>query len=72
MREYDKPRSKAIIPLEIAEIELSKTGSFELKEVIYGKAKITTQPYYLQPLGFDGDFELVKREYELYFKFKVR
>ncbi|MBL0084525.1 MAG: hypothetical protein IPP37_19755 [Saprospiraceae bacterium] len=69
-KKSDEPTNKLIIPLEISEIELSKTKNFAIGEVIYGKSKIITEPYYLKPMGFD--FEYIKREYELYFKFKVR
>lgn len=70
LKDSDEPTNKLEIPLETSEVELSKNKNFAIGEVIYGKSKIITEPYYLMPLGFD--FEYIKREYELYFKFKVR
>ena len=68
LKDSDEPTNKLEIPLETSEVELSKNKNFAIGEVIYGKSKIITEPYYLMPLGF----EYIKREYELYFKFKVR
>lgn len=70
LKKSDEPTNKLIIPLKISEVELSKTENFAIGEVIYGKSKIITVPYFLKPMGFD--FEYIKRDYELYFKFKVR
>lgn len=70
LKKWDEPTNELLIPLETSEVELSKTKNFVIGEVIYGKSKIITEPYYLKPMGFD--FENIKREYELYFKFKVR
>lgn len=66
----DKPVNELVIPIEKCSVELSKTTGFKVGDVIYGKSTLLTKPYYLKPLSFD--FEYIKREYEMFFKFKVR
>lgn len=70
LNKNDAQTNELTIPLAIAEVELSKNKNFVVGEVIYGKSKIITKPYYFKPMAFD--FEYIRREYELYFKFKVR
>lgn len=68
----DAPINEAAIPLLVDEIALSKLENFEVGEIIYGKIKMITRPYYLQELGSDFDFEYIQRKYICYFKFKVK
>lgn len=70
LKKEDQPSNELLIPLAIAEIELSKTANFKVGELIYGKVRLVTQPYYLQTLGYKFDY--IKREYEYYFKCKIR
>jgi hypothetical protein len=70
LKNDDRPTNKLLIPLEIAEVKLSKTAHFKAGELIYGKAKVVTQPYYLKEPGYE--FNCIKREYEYYFKCKIR
>lgn len=70
LQKNDSAKNELNIPLESVEVSLSKVRDFKSGEIIYGKSKIITKPYYLKPMGFD--FEQVKQEYEYYFKFKIR
>lgn len=70
LKRDDSPTNKLLIPLEIAEVKLSKTANFKAGELIYGKAKVVTQSYYLKEVG--TKFDCIKREYEYYFKCKIR
>ncbi|WP_373550026.1 hypothetical protein [Haliscomenobacter sp.] len=70
LKKDDQPTNKLLIPLVVAEVKLSKTAHFKAGELIYGKAKVVTQPYYLKEPGYE--FDCIKREYEYYFKCKIR
>jgi hypothetical protein len=70
LKKDDRPTNKLVIPLEVAEVKLSKTAHFKTGELIYGKAKVVTQPYYLKEPGYE--FNCIKREYKYYFKCKIR
>lgn len=70
LKKEDQPSNELLIPLAIAEIELSKTANFVVGELIYGKVRLVTQPYFLQTIGYKFDY--IKREYEYYFKCKIR
>ena len=68
--ESDHPKSEMKIPLNTIQINLSKLNNFEIGEVIYGECKLMTKPYYLKYRS--QNFTKIEREYEVYFKFKVR
>ena len=70
LKKDDQPTNKLLVPLEVAEVKLSKTAHFKAGELVYGKAKVVTQPYYLKEPGYE--FNCIKREYEYYFKCKIR
>lgn len=70
LKKDDQPTNKLLIPLVVAEVKLSKTAHFKAGELVYGKAKVVTQPYYLKEPGYE--FNCIKREYEYYFKCKIR
>ena len=70
LKNDDRPTNKLVVPLEVAEVKLSKTAHFKAGELIYGKVKMVTQPYYLKEVG--TEFDCIKREYEYYFKCKIR
>jgi hypothetical protein len=68
MNEFDTTTNQLKIPLETADVLLSKTSDFICGEVIFGKLILVTEPFYLG----SSNFKCLKREYECYFKFKVR
>lgn len=70
LKKDDQPANTLLVPLEIAEVKLTKMAHFKAGELIYGKAKVVTQPYYLKEVG--TEFDCIKREYEFYFKCKIR
>ena len=70
LKKDDQPANTLLVPLEIAEVKLTKMAHFKAGELIYGKAKVFTQPYYLKEPGYE--FNYIKREYEYYFKCKIR
>lgn len=70
LKKDEQPANTLLVPLEIAEVKLTKMAHFKAGELIYGKAKVITQPYYLGEVG--TEFDCIKREYEYYFKCKIR
>lgn len=70
LKKDDQPANTLLVPLEIAEVKLSRMADFKAGELVYGKAKVVTRPYYLREVG--TEFDCIKREYEYYFKCKIR
>jgi hypothetical protein len=68
----DKPSNRLIIPLSTVNVKLSKTSHFAVDDLIYGKAMLTTQPYYLIPIGTGSNFDRVNRVYLYHFKCRVK